>query len=482
MSNMNPFIQDILVQLKFKPDMDGLLNLMANPKNIEERSSTKHRLQISISDKNRHHKCFAYLNLFEYTYHRVLTNKEKQNIYKYVFEIGHPEPIKDKSGFHSYLATIYESADTYEDVAFIKKQIELLTGIEFSKFMEADESLAYKVITLFYRLIKINHPRLFSFLEGGSKDSVNFEFRSSHPLAHEKAIHNTAILSDLLGSLTFQMPQEYLEACWTLQTDIFTTVEELATQVRHTTKKNLSISTSEKISRRLNAVMPLTDQAVMDRLDFKLFAALTIREYEIRTRSNALVNNAICRNPLNLRSIRNFDFMNESEDSALRFMLSLDELPNKNKLEVQTDFYMQIIDGYKYRSRKPLLPIHRTIMKALIIHDEKLKIEIPSVVQGTGNIAKSITSIFTKAATHEATHGNLPDWDTYPEGLLCYWDLRFKFASNALAAPDKAKYTELHSALLRNELILDEHVIAHLYKKDLSGFKYFISLKQGVPA
>lgn len=475
MSNVNPCVQEILKQLDLTPDFTGLRDLMVAPRNIIKRSIPKYRQEIYIKDQMGFAKSKAHLNLFEYIYHLILEKKEKKNIYKSVFEIGNPDPITHKSSFHPYLQMTYGGADTYEVVAFIKKQIELLTGIEFRKFIDADESLAYKVITLFYRLIKNNHPRLFSFIEGGAKDSVNFEFRSTYPMAHEQAINNTAILAELLGSLTFQMPREYLEVCWTMQAEIFTTVENLASQVRSSTRKDQGIFESKKIGEALNQIMPLTDKAVMDRLDFKLFAALTLREYEIRTRSNALVNKAICSNPLNFNSIRDFDYIGHSEESTLKYMLGLDEVPNKNRLDIKSDFYMQIVMGYRYMSSKPLLPIHRTIMKALIIHDDKLKIEIPSVVQGTGNIPKSITSIFTKAATYQAKNGKLPDWSTYPEGLTCYWDLRFKFARNALVAPDMGEYIKLHLAFIRNESIVDEHVIAYLYKQNLSGFEYFTS-------
>jgi len=48
-----------------------------------------------------------------------------------------------------------------------------------------------------------------------------------------------------------------------------------------------------------------------------------------------------------------------------------------------------------------------------------------------------------------------------------------KLARNALFALDKAAYIKLHLAIIKNEFILDEHLILYLYKQNLKGFELF---------
>lgn len=177
-----------------------------------------------------------------------------------------------------------------------------------------------------------------------------------------------------------------------MQIDIFITVEILVKWVRQTTREDFPENISPYIYDLLNTRLLLPKYTIEDRLDFKLFVELIIKEYEIRTRSNSIANKAIIGNPLKLNSIRNFDFTNESEASTLKFLLRLEKLHNINNWDMQTDFLFKIVQRYS-SSKNTLPPVCKISMKALIIHEDK----IPSIVQRTQNIPNSTRSILKKS-------------------------------------------------------------------------------------
>lgn len=114
----------------------------------------------------------------------------------------------DIEDLYSYLEDEY--GGSAEDlVKNIKRNVSELIGIPFETFLKADKSLAYKIITLFYRVCRQFSNQFFNFLNVDKKQNAVLNLgRLPYREAKGKGYENTALLAELLGHLTFSMPKE----------------------------------------------------------------------------------------------------------------------------------------------------------------------------------------------------------------------------------------------------------------------------------
>lgn len=217
-------IKDILQQQRLPFDENGLKALLLDKGTLLQRSVLGGRF---IGGG-------VTLQTQEYIYHRYLSDEQKRAIYGSGYEIGSSQPIPDTSekALLVYLAQTYGGADVADLVKQIKKNIAALTGIPFKVFLEKDRNLAFKVVTLFYRICRVYRPQLFSLLKIESTGKANFEFRSAFPQQHEQSEENSALLAEILSHLTFSMPKTYAEQAWRILTNLAFTCDAMAVYVK----------------------------------------------------------------------------------------------------------------------------------------------------------------------------------------------------------------------------------------------------------
>ena len=154
-----------------EPDIKELKTLMTSCEKLQQRTVKGSRI---LSNKGNHY-------LVESIYHSNLTKAQKEEIYTSEYEIGNPNPIKnlDIEDLYSYLEDEY--GGSAEDlVKNIKRNVSELIGIPFETFLKADKSLAYKIITLFYRVCRQFSNQFFNFLNVDKQSKMQFEFRASY--------------------------------------------------------------------------------------------------------------------------------------------------------------------------------------------------------------------------------------------------------------------------------------------------------------
>lgn len=419
------------------------------------------------------------LQVQEYIYHHYLSDEQKHAIYGSGYEIGSSQPIPDSSekAFYAYLAQTYGGADVADLVKQIKKNIAVLTGIPFKYFLAKDRNLALKVVTLFYRICRIYRPQLFRLLKGESVDKANFEFRSAFPQQHEQSEENSAVLAEILSHLTFSMPKIYAEQAWHILTNLTLTCEKMAVYVKseiegeyhnpaHYSRNNIGTALATVLEKQ--AVEP-----IYDRLDFLLYASLTLQEYSVRKNSNHLVMQAVYKNPLQLRTLRCAKVPPSSDKDVLTFLTGKAITRVKPSLEKQAGFVEMIVLHYARDLTGPLPVMNKQIIKALILHDEKLGARIPSVITGTGNVQQSVTSILKDAERYARTdpEGNYPDLRRYPEALLLYWDMRYRMAVEALLSKQVDDGFQKMLSITEWELRVDTWLIEYLRFSDMITYK-----------
>ncbi|KEA54403.1 hypothetical protein DT73_00585 [Mangrovibacter sp. MFB070] len=406
----------------------------------------------------------------EYIYHRYLSDEQKRVIYGSGYEIGSSQPIPDTSekAFHVYLAQTYGGADVADLVKQIKKNIAVLTGIPFKVFLEKDRNLAFKVVTLFYRICRVYRPQIFRLLKVESTDKANFEFRSAFPQQHEQSEENSAVLAEILSHLTFSMPKTYAEQAWRILSNLTLTCEKMAVYVKseiegerhdpdHYSRNNINAALGMILEKQ--AIEP-----AYDRLDFLLYASLALQEYSERKNSNHLVMQAVYKNPLQLRTLRCAKVPSFSDKDVLTFLTGKPVTRVKPSLEKQAGFVERIVLHYARDLTGPLPTMNKQIIKALILHDEKLGVRIPSVITGTGNVQQSVTSILKDAERYARTdpEGNYPDLRRYPEALLLYWDMRYHMAVEALLSKQVDDGFQKMLSIAEWELRVDTQLIEYL--------------------
>ena len=117
--------------------------------------------------------------------------------------------------------------------------------------------------------------------------------------------------------------------------------------------------------------------------------------------------------------------------------------------------------------------MNKQIIKALILHDEKLGVRIPSVITGTGNVQQSVTSILKDAERYARTdpEGNYPDLRRYPEALLLYWDMRYRMAVEALLSKQVDDGFQKMLSIAEWELRVDTQLIEYLKFSDIKVYQ-----------
>ncbi|WP_277850636.1 hypothetical protein [Moellerella wisconsensis] len=419
------------------------------------------------------------LQVQEYIYHHYLSNEEKKTIYTSGYEIGCPDPIPEVNDamFYNYLSKTYGGADAADLVKQIKKNISILTGIPFKDFLKKDRNLALKVVTLFYRICRIYRPHLFSLFKVCSTDKANFEFRSAFPQQHEQSEENSAILAEILSHLTFSMPKEYAEQAWRILTNLALTGDAMAVYVKSEIdgeKHNPEQYSRNNINTALDVMMgkKITDP-VYDRLDFLLYASLVLQEYSERKKSNHIVMQTVYKNPLKLRTLCYARLPSFSDKDVLSFLFGKPIIRVKPSLEKQAGFVEWIIQHYTLGPFEPLPKMNKQIIKALILHDEKLGIRIPSELTGTGNIPQSVTSILKDAERYvrNAPDGRYPELRRYPEALLLYWDMRYHMAVNVLLEKEVDDGFKKMLSIAEWELIVDTQLIKYLQFGDIKRYE-----------
>ena len=419
------------------------------------------------------------LQVQEYIYHRYLSDEQKRVIYGSGYEIGSSQPIPDASekAFYAYLAQTYGGADVADLVKQIKKNIAALTGIPFKVFLEKDRNLALKVVTLFYRICRIYRPHLFRLLKVESADKANFEFRSAFPQQHQQSEENSAVLSEILCHLTFSMPKAYAEQAWRILTNLTLAGEAMAVYVKseiegeqhepsHYSRHNIGAALDTILEKQ-------TTEPVYDRLDFLLYASLALLEYSERKNSNRLVMQAVYKNPLRLRTLRCAKLPSFSDKDVLTFLTGEAVTRIKPSLEKQAGFVELIVCNYARDLTKPLPTMNKQIIKALILHDKKLGVHIPSAITGTGNVQQSVTSILKDAerCARNDPEGNYPDPRRYPEALLLYWEMRYHMAVEALLSKQVDDGFQKMQSIAEWELRVDTQLIEYLKFSDIKVYQ-----------
>lgn len=415
----------------------------------------------------------------EYIYHCYLSDEQKRAIYGSGYEIGSTQSIPDTSekAFYAYLAQTYGGADVADLVKQIKKNIAALTGIPFKVFLEKDRNLALKVVTLFYRICRIYRPQLFRLLKVESADKASFEFRSAFPQQHTQSEENSAVLAEILCHLTFSMPKAYAEQAWRILTNLALSGEAMAVYVKSEIvgeQYQPSCYSRHRIGAALEAVLERpTTEPVYDRLDFLLYASLVLLEYSERKKSNHLVMQAVYKNPLRLRTLNCAKLPSFSDKDVLTFLTGKVVTRIKSSLERQAGFVEFIVRHYARDLTEPLPRMNKQIIKALILHDEKLGVNIPSAITGTGNIQQSVTSILKDAERYTRTdpEGNYPDLRRYPEALLLYWDMRYHMAVEALRSKRVDDGFQNMRSIAEWELLVDTRLIEYMQFSDIRTYQ-----------
>ncbi|WP_353628833.1 hypothetical protein [Enterobacter hormaechei] len=464
-------VEHILAQQKLTFDKNGLKVLLLDKGYLLQRSVLGGRV---IGGG-------VALQVQEYIYHHYLSDEQKQEIYSSGYEIGSPLPIPDTSEkvYHNYLAQTYGGIDVADLVKQIKRNITELTGIPFKVFLQKDRNLALKVVTLFYRICRIYRPQLFRLLKEESTDKANFEFRSAFPQLHGQSEENSAVLAEILSHLTFSMPKTYAEQAWCILTDLALTGEAMAVYVKSEiegeqfqlgrySRHNISAALKECLKKQ--TVETVVDP---DRLDFLLYASLVLREYSERKKSNHLVMQAVYKYPLQLRTLRCAKLPSFSDKDVITFLTGKEVTRIKPSLEKQAGFVELIVRYYTHNITEPLPSMNKQIIKALILHDEKLGVHIPSAITGTGNVQTSVTSILKDAEryTRRDSEGNYPDPRRYPEALLLYWDMRYHMAVKALMSKQVEDGFNTMLAIAEWELQVDTNLIEYVQFSDMKTFQ-----------
>jgi len=428
-------------------------------------------------------------------YHDRLTDADKEVIYDNAYDIGSPikneglgpfknvgfGPVKNEGlgGFYKYIAgkrgldksdnPIYSvNSMDYDLSKEIKDFIYEATGILFTEYEKRDRSLAYKVLGLFYLKCK-EFPHLLTFLKGGRESQTNFEFRFTHPVnstanqdLHEQSLKNTAQFSEILGLLTCQLPKEYLDQARRLYVTIPTFVDTLVKRLTQVARRHPNAAGQETISQISEMVFPKLGEPQFDRLDFKLFTALVLREYEVRMRSDKIIKNILREQPLTLRPFSEVNVSVMSEKEIITHLLGGLYVEIKD-LDDKALFLEQIIRSYKPQTN---FNRYRTaVIKALIIHDSELSITIPCQMHGAMNMPKSANSIFRNIKGRKVVNEQLDRsyfLNNGLEALLYFWETRANLACTAVQCDSVERGKEVFLNKDACEKVVDRKLIQYL--------------------
>ncbi|CAM4054865.1 hypothetical protein [Pseudoalteromonas byunsanensis] len=412
-------------------------------------------------------------------YHRYLSDEDKIVIYDSGYELGSIEPIpcESEKDFFSYLNEKYGGEDTEGNVKDIKKMITALTGVQFKLYLAQDKSLAYKVITLFYRIMKQYNSKIISFLMKPFSGKAEFEYRAEYPLITvDRAIDNSSILDEILTYLTFSMPQEYFEVANSLSITIAEVGEDMASMIKRMVHSDFIESDfiAPDLKSDINTFNSLWAQKIKDkayqggeRLDFSLYAALILRVAEFRNKSCQVVAKTAYETPLKLNPISLSRAESISDDEVIESILGHSSFKSGIELQRKTKFIQDIIEIQNRKEGLRLSRLQVLLIKAVIIHDMAKPLEIKSKVIGESSVQKSVKSVLRDVAKQTVS----PNSNKYPEALVQYWVFRFQLATYLLAYPDNEK--KQNSLRKRNELEMfsDAYLNQYLKHSQLVTFK-----------
>lgn len=473
---MNLIIQKYFEELQLEYSTAGLGVLLTDKLFQQQRTIKGGRFSTSE----------GYVYLSEVLYHNLITDEQKREIFKSPFEIGHPDKANGSyTDLINYLGSEYPGADPHDHLKDTKKFIAELTGISFDEYYQHDKSLAMKILTLFYRFGKQYRSKFFSFLRAQAKEKANYTYTSIQLCTSlsEQELANNVLLADFMTCLTYAMPKNYLKQINSIYKDLAASCNQMDEWIRSELNAyhlpddvNNGRYSPEAVEPAIkNLVNTDTTLPSMDRLDFKIYTALTLNEYSLRSRANKLVSDKVYSNKLELKSLLGAILPTFSDKDVLTFLLGkpVDTSP---ELDLKAKFIEQIYLR-KHPDIKELKPLNRQIIKAVILHDAKKGIKIQSTVQGAKNIPYSVTGVLNDVVRKVKDENKpLPDPLDYPEALTYYWYLRYKLAMKVLFAENQSDEHDRQAEIYRLNLLLDEKLVDYLKKQDMNGFQKINSL------
>ncbi|MFB2760632.1 hypothetical protein ACE012_14165 [Shewanella xiamenensis] len=371
-----------------------------------------------------------------------LSNKERRDVYQSAYEPGHPDkelPSDSESDLFDYLEQTY-GGSVNDLCKAIKSDIKLFTGVPFACFLKRDRVTANRVLTLFYRLHRFR-PKLRSLLHSNNNKGCNFEFRAEFPmLDNPKAVENTALISEILTRLTFLLEgkerQDALAAHDVINgargfiADSFLNEYTSAIDADGLTE-DASLARTLTLIEQWSAGLPLVSMPVgsAHSLAMQLCIGLRIREFVQRTKSEARVIDTVLAHPLNLNPYATATWQGRSDTECLTYLTQANKpLRLKQSLAAQAAYLESIVvtpwSGFETSRGLSLL------IKAVILHDDKLNICLPSSITGLSCIEDSPRALLKKAVKFTRGDSDTQRMDTNrsPEALSLYWDSRIRLA------------------------------------------------------
>jgi hypothetical protein len=250
----------------------------------------------------------------EYIVHNLLDTTARKEVFPSPYELGSPEELDPKAVRQSALIAHLETIRPLEDGAEINnvesvlKALKLvvrdLTGCEFKSFTRAtagcekdnrNHSFAIKVLCTLYRY-RMWEPKIFSrFTIPKKPNNFNLELRDAYPLewADDSPRMGVALFSDLKQSLTFGMSKEEVDILLPAMQRVsnryaqssFAPPEVLAFYVENPKINHLTLKQGD-----LLPLLPLGASRQATRLDIDLYAALVLRESELRLLGKDVIN------------------------------------------------------------------------------------------------------------------------------------------------------------------------------------------------
>ena len=401
-----------------------------------------------------------------------LTDEQKCGVYESAYEAGYPSdelPSKSETEFFHYLESRY--GGSVEDLSKdIRTDVKKITSLPFKDWVKRDRVVAYRVLTLLYRLHRFR-PKLRTLLMSDSGNSCNFEFRAEWPLLEDKAMENSSILSELLCRLSFMMPRQEqsqaLEVRDTLsRAQVYVADDFVNLYLNGIRELGLSEQKSLELVKvnitKWHEALPNCDDSNEPRLDVLLSHYIDVRAFSQRIKSNKIITDIVLAYPLDLNCYSTKSWVNKSESACLTYLTdSPKPLRIKPTLNEQAEFVESIVAG-------PLteLELERTkalnlIIKATILHDEKQGVKVPSIITGLINVESSPIALLKKAVRQKAEHGIVLNPNASPEGLSNYWFSRIALAiAQQNNGKERGNLQFTHKAIIEHQVgkLLFEYV------------------------
>lgn len=469
-------IKQTLKNYKLEPDINGLKKFLTE----KEFQDARH-LGIKMLG------CYSG-DYMEYIW-SILNNSDRAIIFPNNFEIGCPHVVEfgnreanspHPNGYQRYLEQTYRGGkDPYKLINQIKITIKNLTGIDFDAYLQADASLAYKVITLFFRVIKLNKPKLLSFIEDGRcPTKMNFEYSTMPYSCSKQSVNDSIILSELITSLMLHMPPEYFKLARYIREKLIQNIQNGAIVLNNNIiKGGLTLEdTRQSMLVDLERSAPIPCSPMLDRLDFKLVLALILKDYEVKVRSNHILNQTFKKYPLSIKSLHNISVLNMTERDKIAHFLGRNDFDISASSDLEVKLIEQILTIYRANlSTRPLNfnPTQIALIKAVIIHDTQLEIRIPSTIHGATYTPDLVGSIFRDIKPYYEKHGYLRPLHEFNNSILCYWDLRIKRGFGLYMKENTALNDKRNWQIVDLESEYDNHLILFLKNTDSNGVRNF---------